>query len=61
MQRTFQETGHCRTSNCGYAQAMRERRALTADTVASLPAVEISIRYTAAPLYYGKGKVLGTL
>ncbi|MCP4113407.1 MAG: PAS domain-containing protein [Desulfobacteraceae bacterium] len=54
-------TGHCNTHNCRVGKAMQQDNVFTSDTVANLPAGEIPIRYTAAPLKDENGNIVGGL
>ena len=54
-------TGHCNTSDCQTAKAMRENAVCTNNTVAKLPSGELPIRYTGAPLKDAQGNTVGAL
>ncbi|MCP4349909.1 MAG: PAS domain-containing protein [Desulfobacterales bacterium] len=54
-------TGHCNTHNCRVGKAMQQDNVFTSDTVANLPAGEVPIRYTAAPLKDENGNIVGGL
>ena len=54
-------TSHCNTSECRVHQAMLRQGVFTGDTVAKLPAGDVPIRYTAAPLKNQKGEITGGL
>ncbi len=54
-------TSHCNTHDCRVGKAMQQDNVFTSDTVANLPAGEVPIRYTAAPLKDENGNIVGGL
>ncbi len=55
-------TEHCRTEDCAVDRAMREDRAVKAETISQpSPNEEIPIRYTGAPVKDDQGNVVGGL
>lgn len=54
-------TGHCNTPDCQVAKAMQQNDIFTNDTVAKLPAGEVPIRYTGAPVKDSEGNIVGGL
>ncbi len=58
---SFFNTGHCNTSECRVAKAMRQDGVFTGDTVASLPSGDLPIRYTGTPLKDDAGNIVGGL
>ncbi len=53
--------GHCRTSECRVARAMRNKQVETAETIIDIKGQMVPVRYTGAPVMDEKGEVIGAL
>jgi len=53
------KTTHCQTEQCLTKRAMRERASFTGETTMDPTGKNISVRYTASPLYDDDGNVIG--
>lgn len=58
---TLFKTGHCNTSECRTAKAIRENGVFTSDTIAKLPGGDLAIRYNAAPVKDPQGNIIGAV
>jgi PAS domain S-box-containing protein len=55
------KTGHCNTDNCALAQAMKEDKVITKETIAKPNGKDMSIMYTGAPIKDKEGIIVGAL
>jgi methyl-accepting chemotaxis protein len=55
------KTGHCQTDKCALAQAMKNDRIVTEETIAKPNGKEIPIMYTGATVKNNDGKIIGAL
>ena len=55
------KTGHCQTDKCALAQAMKNDRVVTEETIARPNGKELPIMYTGASVKDKNGKVIGAL
>ncbi|MBN2474838.1 MAG: PAS domain-containing protein [Pirellulales bacterium] len=55
------KTPHCNTPQCRCAQAMKENRVCTGETVADPDGLNVPILYTGAPIQDAQGQIVGAL